>query len=1024
MSSPRPHLPVPAALDLLDDAAWRSLADLSSDMLALLDGQGCIAWVNEAFVRVAGLDAGLAVGRPLALVIGFTGCPGPWDAIAAALAAGHAVPAQELPWRHPSGDTRWGRLSARPLPRPGESGGQIVALQDLSEQHRLAELLETAQEFGRLGVWERKIPSGEGRWDRHVFRFFGMDQATSTPDFDVAAQRIHPDDLPRVDYPASTRKPGRYEARYRVMLPDGGVQRLHSQWEVKSSPQGQPERTVGIMVDDTETYELAQAFNDTSEQLRLAVDLGNIAIWRQDLRTNRFHYNYRAYQVLDIVPRPEGLSLDEVRALIHPDDLPRVIAAAGTALNADRPVDMEARYRRTDGSWRYVLTRRVLRRDAAGEPLEFVGVALDVTEQVEKSRRANELAQRLEIATHSAGVGVFSRDPETEEGEWNTEMFRLNGRAPELGVPSRHEWVETIIHPDDRPMMRHVRESLLASVADQQEQQYRVVWPSGEVRWLVNRARRVQRNGRTMIFGVTLDVTDRVRTEAALRSANERVALTAHSVGLGTWEWDPKTDTSTWDDQMYRLRGIEPAAVPPNSKGRREMVHADDQERVDRLLAEAVAQQKSAAYEFRVVWPDGTVHWLASRSTPIVGPNGGALHYIGVNWDITEGVNAETARREKFIAQRESEAKSQFLARMSHELRTPLNAVLGFAQLLQLDSDINDTEQRSRIEHILSAGEHLLSLINDVLDLSSLESGQLKLDMQAVPLAELVNEALPLVTPLAKGFHVKVESGAIEGVVWADRIRLRQVLINLLSNAIKYNRPDGVARVGTELHQGKVVLTVTDTGRGLTPEQRAHLFEPFNRLGIEREGIEGTGIGLAIVKTLVGRMGGSIEVCSEPGTGSSFSVKLQRADQPSPVAAEEPTAAAVATRVSKATLLYIEDNPINVMLMQELVSSREGWTLVSEANGTRGVARAAELKPDIVLVDMQLPDFDGFEVLRRISADPRTGHLPCVAVSANAMPDDVARALAAGFVEYWTKPINFAAFLKSLESRLSSLRPG
>jgi PAS domain S-box-containing protein len=1022
MSSPRPHLTVPPAAGLPDDAAWRTLADLSSDMLALLDSQGCITWVNAAFVRISGLEAAIAVGQPLASLIGFAGAAGPWPAVAAGLAGGHAIAAQELPWRHGSGDTRWGCLSARPLPRSGATGGLLVALQDLSEQHRLAELLETAQEFGRLGVWERKIPSGIGRWDRHVFRFFGMDHTAATPDFALAAKRIHPDDLPRVNYPASTRQAGRYEARYRVMLPDGGVQRLHSQWEVKNSPQGQPERTVGIMVDDTETYELAQAFNDTSEQLRLAVDLGNIAIWRQDLRTNRFHYNYRAYEVLDITPRPEGLSLDEVRALIHPDDLPRVIAAASTALNADRPVDMEARYRRADGSWRYVLTRRVLRRDAAGEPLEFVGVALDVTEQVEKSRRANELAQRLEIATHSAGVGVFSRDPETEEGEWNTEMFRLNGRAPELGVPSRNEWVETIIHPDDRPMMRHVRESLLAAPTDKHEQQYRVVWPNGEVRWLVNRARRVQRNGRTMIFGVTLDVTDRVRTEAALRSANERVALTAHSVGLGTWEWDPKTDASTWDDQMYRLRGIEPAAVPPNAKGRREMVHPEDKDRVDRLLSEAVAQQKAAAYEFRVIWPDGSVHWLASRSTPIVGPDGGALHYIGVNWDITEGVNAETARREKFIAQRESEAKSQFLARMSHELRTPLNAVLGFAQLLHLDSDIHDTEQRSRIEHILSAGEHLLSLINEVLDLSSLESGQLKLDMQAVPLAELVNEALPLVTPLAQGFHVKVECDDIGGVVWADRIRLRQVLINLLSNAIKYNRPDGVARVGTQLHGGQVVLTVTDTGRGLTPEQRAHLFEPFNRLGIEREGIEGTGIGLAIVKTLVGRMGGSIEVCSEPGTGSSFSVKLQRADQPSPVTPEAPAPPAGAARVRTATLLYIEDNPINVMLMQELVASREGWTLVSEVNGARGVARAAELQPDIVLVDMQLPDFDGFEVLRQLVADPRTSRLPCMAVSANAMPDDVARALAAGFVEYWTKPINFAAFLKSLESRLSSQR--
>jgi signal transduction histidine kinase/CheY-like chemotaxis protein len=1006
-----------SAPELAEDSPWLALAEVSSDMLVLLDAQGHIAWANPAFVRLSGHAD--PTGQSLAALIGFTGQAGAWDAVAASLQAGRVVDTVELPWRRQGGDTRTGRLTARPLGTPGARAGHMaVSLQDISEQHRLAELLDTAQEFGRLGVWERRIPSGEGRWDSHVYRFFGMEPSSGSPSFETAAKRIHPDDVPLVKYPESTQRAGRYEARYRVLRPDGSLQRLHSQWEVKNSPDGVPERTVGIMVDDTETYELAQAFNDTSEQLRLAVDLGNIAIWRQDLRTNRFHYNYRAYQVLDIPPRPEGFSLDEVRAMIHPDDLPRVVAAASIALNAERPVDMEARYRRADGSWRYVLTRRVLRRDAAGEPLEFVGVALDVTEQVEKSRRANELAQRLEIATHSAGVGVFSRDPLTEEGEWNSEMFRLNGRAPELGVPTRDEWVNTIIHPDDRAQMGQVRETLLASAQDKHEQQYRVVWPSGEVRWLVNRARRVQRNNRTMIFGVTLDVTERVRTEAALRSANERVALTAASVGLGTWEWDPATDTSTWDAQMYRLRGIEPAAVPPNAPRRREMVHPDDRDRVDGLLNAAVASLRPAAYEFRVIWPDGSVHWLASRSTPLPRLDGGGTQYIGVNWDITDGVNAEAARREKFIAQRESEAKSQFLARMSHELRTPLNAVLGFAQLLQLDSDIHNDAQRSRIEHILAAGEHLLSLINDVLDLSSLESGQLKLDMQPVPLAELVAEALPLVTPLAQGFHVKVECDEIQGVAWGDRIRLRQVLINLLSNAIKYNRRDGRARVGTQLHDDHLALSVTDTGRGLTADQRSHLFEPFNRLGIEREGIEGTGIGLAIVKTLVTRMGGAIDVMSEAGKGSTFRVRLQRADQSEPAPAAQPPQAA-AVRAPNARLLYIEDNPINVMLMEELVASREGWTLVSEINGTNGVSRALEMQPDIVLVDMQLPDFDGFEVLRRLRADSRTSGIACVAVSANAMPDDVARALAAGFAEYWTKPINFGAFMRSLDARLN-----
>ncbi|HJV60051.1 MAG TPA: PAS domain-containing protein [Albitalea sp.] len=1002
------------------DAAWQAFATLSSDMLALLDGQGRILWVNPAFERVGGCSAAQARGLPLAALLAAADS-GPWPGIAQALSQGRGVEPVELAWRHPSGDTRWGRLQASVL--PGASAPRIaLALQDLSEQHRLAELLDIAQEFGRVGVWERKIPSGEGHWDRHVFRFFGMDPAGGTPHFDVAALRIHPDDRLIANYPASTRRAGKYEARYRLLLPDGSVRRIHSQWEVKESPAGTPERSIGVMVDDTETYELAQAFNDSSEQLRLAVDLGNIAIWRQDLRTNRFHYNDRAYQVLDIPPRPEGLTLDDVRALIHPDDLPRVVATASSALHSDKPVDMEARYRRADGTWRYVLTRRVLRRDESGQPLEFVGVALDVTEQVERSRRASELAHRLEIAADTAGLGIFSRDLETGEGEWNAEMFRVVGRSRDLGVPTHEEWIRHHVHPDDRATMDEARETLLSGPSQRQRQQYRVVWPDGEVRWLEQRARRVQRNGKPMLFGIVIDITERVRTETALRSANERVALTARSVGLGTWEWDPRTDETVWDEQMFRLRGKPPRAQAPNTAERLAMAHPDDRARVHALLRDAVQHHRSAAYEFRVVWPDGSVHWLASRSTPVAEPGAAGPRYIGVNWDVTDSVNAEAARREKFIAQRESEAKSQFLARMSHELRTPLNAVLGFAQLLQLDDAA--PAQRDRVEHILSAGEHLLSLINDVLDLSSLESGQLRLDLQPVPLADLVDEALPLVASLAQATGVAMRTGRIEGIAWGDRIRLRQVLINLLTNALKYNRAGGEAHVETEIEGARVVLQVRDTGRGLSAEQRAHLFEPFNRLGIEHEGIEGTGIGLAIVKTLVTRMGGSIAVDSEPGQGSLFSVTLQRADvaPPPAEAPASPPPEPRAEHLAGARVLYIEDNAVNVMLMEELLAGREGLSLVCEPSGERGVARARTLRPDLVLVDMQLPDFDGFEVLRRLRAMPETATIPCIAVSANAMPEDISRALGAGFCEYWTKPLKFAAFLQSLDARLAEAR--
>ena len=358
---------------------------------------------------------------------------------------------------------------------------------------------------------------------------------------------------------------------------------------------------------------------------------------------------------------------------------------------------------------------------------------------------------------------------------------------------------------------------------------------------------------------------------------------------------------------------------------------------------------------------------------------------------------------------------------MSHELRTPLNAVLGFTQLLQIEAQRQQqpSVQATRLNHIRAAGEHLLTLIDDALDLSNLQAGTLKLDLQAVSIATAVAQALPLVAELASARRVTLHSGALNGAVRADPTRLRQVLLNLLTNAIKYNRPEGQVVINATTDAAGVRLSVRDTGRGLLPEQLAHLFEPFNRLGAEAEAedIEGSGIGLTIVKALVEGMDGKISVSSLPGRGTVFEVTLplaQAASDPGVAIAPGPHSLA-ATRARSGQLLYIEDNAVNVLLVEELVKSLSGLRLAAEATGAAGVERARALRPDLILIDMQLTDFDGFEVLRRLRADPQTAAIRCIALSANAMPEDIERGLAAGFNDYWTKPIKFKPFLDALD---------
>ena len=812
---------------------------------------------------------------------------------------------------------------------------------------------------------------------------------------------------------------------------DGTTRWIHSQWEIKNGPRGIPDRAIGVMMDDTETYKAARTLSDVNAQLKLAVDLGKIAIWRRDLRSGRMHLSDVAFELLGMAPRPEGLSLDEMRSLVHPDDLALVAASVEQTLATDRPVDVEARYRRADGSWRYLLSRRVVERNAAGEPIALVGVTLDTTQRVEHLRHAEELARRLDAASRAAGVGIWTTTAGLGSTDWNAQMFELFDRCAPPIAPSFGQWLSESVHADDRDRVRRESQAYFASGDGPHEIEFRSLRKDGSERWIVMRAD-IDRDttGPRRVLGVAMDVTEHHRALDALREASHRAAFVTRHAGIGTWEADA-AGCGRWNEQMFHLRGLTPRETAPSREEWMALVHPDDVSVVLEGSPDAAAALLPMAYEFRVRLPDGSYRWIASRSAPVLDESGRQVRRVGVNWDITENKNAELARQQAALAEREIQAKSQFLSRMSHELRTPLNAVLGFTQLLQLEAkQERHAEQLAKLGHIRAAGDHLLSLINDVLDLSGLDAGEVRLSLQPVDLGAIVREALPLLQSLAEqhGVVVVTDGG---GHASADPTRLRQVLINLISNAIKYNRRGGKVLVATGDDGSVATLTVRDTGRGLSVAQIDALFEPFNRFGVESEGIEGTGIGLTIVKALVDGMKGTITVASVPGDGTLFTVTLPAAR---PVAAAPP--AGHATEVAPAamanddadaierrgSILYIEDNQVNVLLVEELVKSLGGLAIVSELTGAAGVARALALRPDLVLIDLQLPDFDGYEVLRRLRADPRTRAIPCVALSANAMREDIERGLASGFADYWTKPIDFAVFIAALESRFPRQR--
>ncbi|MBK9361754.1 MAG: PAS domain-containing protein [Rubrivivax sp.] len=462
--------------------------------------------------------------------------------------------------------------------------------------------------------------------------------------------------------------------------------------------------------------------------------------------------------------------------------------------------------------------------------------------------RLPALDRHMARITQVAGIGYWSVHVRQRSARWSPELRALHGLGEADPLPLPDEWLTRWVHPDDRQATRRVLLDWLAGRADVLEHALRIVRADGSQRELLTHSLVEVSDDADLRFGVVIDVTPLRRTEQALREAEGRAALIAGAIGMGIWEIDLQTQDARWDDAMWRLRGLEPQPRPPHFAARVALLHPDDRERV----AEINRSSRVENYEFRVVWPDGQLRWLAARSALLHDEQGRPLRRIGVNWDITEQRAAEDALRAREIALRESETRARTLARMSHELRTPLNAILGCTQLLQAGAGADPLLRQRHLAEVESAGRQLLALVDRVLDLTT------------------------------------------------------------------------------------------------------------------------------------------------------------AAPAPPPACAPAPVSPA------RHTLLYIEDNSVNAMIVGELVARRGDIELLIADTGTEGLRLALERQPALVLLDMQLPDIDGPEVFRRLRADARTAALPCIALSANALQEDIDAALAAGMTGYWTKPLDFAAFTQAL----------
>ena len=538
---------------------------------------------------------------------------------------------------------------------------------------------------------------------------------------------------------------------------------------------------------------------------------------------------------------------------------------------------------------------------------------------------------------------------------------------------------------------------------------------------ITGRARRIEAAVGERTAALQAEVYERERAQAALRDSEQRFRNILNTAPIGILYTDLRGYVKQANPRFCELTGYAEDELQTMTTA--QYTHPEDTPQDVELSAKLVRGELPMYRRHkRYITKDGRTLWVQATVTLLRDEMGQARRIVGVVEDITEHLRLQEAETARERAEAANLAKSEFLSRMSHELRTPLNAMLGFAQLLELDRRHPlAADQRPWVTQIQQAGWHLLEMINDVLDLSRIESGNLKLQIEPVQLQELLASSLAMVDTEARrrGLTMTIDLAEGTAVLMGDPTRLKQILVNLLSNAVKYNADGGRVHVASRLRPHDMVeIAVTDTGLGMTAEQLTELFQPFNRLGRERSSQEGTGIGLVISQRLAELMGGSLRARSIAGQGSSFILALPRAVEADTVPSSLDPLQTSSAEYHRRIVHYVEDNETNIEVMRGILAQRPQVQLEVSVNGLDGLAAIREQHPDLVLLDMHLPDLSGLELLQRLKADPETGDIPVVAVSADATAQQIDAALRAGASLYLTKPVSVSELLSVVDEVL------
>lgn len=937
------------------------------NIVSCADIGGIITSVNDKFCEVSGYSRDELVGQNHRILKSGRHSKSFYDEMWATISNGEVWHGTICNLKKNS-EEYWVQSTIVPfLDDKGKPYKYVSARTDVTAMRESEERLDRSQEFALIGTWDWNIITGDLYWSDRIWPLFGYKKEVTETTYDNFLAAVHPEDRQLViDGVNNCVEHGaHYDVEHRVVWEDGSIHWVSETGDVTRSKDGNALHMLGVVQDITERKIAQLALANREQDLIEAQALAKIGNWSADIASGELNWSDEIYRIFGYEPGSFDPSVDAFHAAVHPDDRERVFESEKTAQSTGQH-DVVHRIIRPDGTVRHVHELAQPEVDASGKLLRMRGTVQDITERVELEQALTKQRQLLDML-HQATTDIV------ESGDTRTAMNNMLDTLLEL-TGSQYGFTGEVLHNDEG--QPYLKTHTITDISWDKET--KVLYESSIENGF-------EFHNLDTLFGQVL-------TSGKPVMSNDP-ASDPRAGGLPVGHPEMRSFLGVpvfYGEEMVGMYGI------ANRK------NGYDEE------VEEFLKPFDAAYGVMI--------------------NSKRMFQ-------TEEINRIELIKAKVAAEEANRAKSQFLSSMSHELRTPMNAIMGFSQLLLLDKiPVLSKQQRTNTNEIMSAAEHLMELINEVLDLARIEVGRVSLSIDKVNVCSVVTDAILLVTTLAEKRGVKIslkqndEAIPYEKLVEqsyavrADYTRLKQSILNLLSNAVKYNKENGEIIINSFLIESGVVrISVSDTGKGLSSEQQKDLFVAFNRLGEEHSEIEGTGIGLVITKNIIELMGGHIGVESEPGEGSTFWIDLPYDEEISPLEIlndEVDKKHVISELEHEHSVLYIEDNPANLRLVSQLLGRVPNLHMWSAHEPLLGLELAKEHKPDLILLDINLPGMDGFEVFEQLQKDKNTSDIPVIAISANAMPKDIEKGIQAGFDGYITKPIDVAALLKGVEHQL------